>query len=160
VTDSNVWHDSFTHGVAMISRFLKNIGLFCRVSSLLPDSFAKETYIFREPTNRSRPILIRVKRTHTLTHTHTHTHTHTSTHCSELSPHVDMGWLRLVGSLKWCVSLSKEPYKRDDILQKWHVILLLIVTTPYGSCIRVTWLIHTCNITDMGWLRLVGSWKL
>jgi len=29
-----------------------------------------------------------------------------------------MGWLRLVGSLKLKVSFVKEPYKRDDILQK------------------------------------------
>jgi len=29
-----------------------------------------------------------------------------------------MGWLRLVGSLKLQVSFAKEPYKRDDILQK------------------------------------------
>jgi len=29
-----------------------------------------------------------------------------------------MGWLRLVGSLKLYVSFAKEPYKRDDILQK------------------------------------------
>jgi len=29
-----------------------------------------------------------------------------------------MGWLRLVGSLKLQVCFAKEPYKRDDILQK------------------------------------------
>jgi len=44
-----------------------------------------------------------------------------------------MGWLRLVGSLKLQVSFAKEPYKRDDILQKRSIILrrLLIVATPY-----------------------------
>jgi len=44
-----------------------------------------------------------------------------------------MGWLRLVGSLKLQVSFTKEPYKRDDILQKRPAILrnLLIVATPY-----------------------------
>jgi len=43
-----------------------------------------------------------------------------------------MGWLRLVGSFKLWVSFGKEPYKRDDILQKIPVILrsLLIVATP------------------------------
>jgi len=43
------------------------------------------------------------------------------------------GWLRLVGSLKVKVYFAKEPYKRDDILQKRPVILrsLLIVATPY-----------------------------
>ena len=46
---------------------------------------------------------------------------------------VTMGWLRLVGCLKLQVSLAKEPYKRDDILQKRPIILrsLLIVATPY-----------------------------
>jgi len=34
-----------------------------------------------------------------------------------------MGWLRLVGSLELYVSFAKEPYKRDDILQKETYIL-------------------------------------
>jgi len=44
-----------------------------------------------------------------------------------------MGWLRLVGSSILQVSFAKEPYKRDDILQKRPMILrsLLIVATPY-----------------------------
>jgi len=43
-----------------------------------------------------------------------------------------MGWLRSVGSLKWQVSFAKEPYKRDDVLQKRPIILrsLLIAATP------------------------------
>jgi len=46
---------------------------------------------------------------------------------------MNMGWLRLVGSLKLQVSFAKEPYKTDDILQKRPKILrsLLIVATPY-----------------------------
>jgi len=46
---------------------------------------------------------------------------------------IDMGWLRLVGSLKLQVSFAKEPYKRDDILQKRPIILrsLLILATSY-----------------------------
>jgi len=39
----------------------KMIGLFCRIWSLLLGSFAKETYNFKEPTNRSHPILSNVK---------------------------------------------------------------------------------------------------
>ena len=46
----------FVYGVAMISRLLQIIGLFCRVSSLLQGSFAKETYNFKEPTHRRHPI--------------------------------------------------------------------------------------------------------
>ena len=48
--------NSFEHpihyGVATISRLLKIIGLLCRICSLLYGSFAKETYNFKEPTNR------------------------------------------------------------------------------------------------------------
>jgi len=44
------------YGVATISRLLKIIGLFCRIQFLLQGSFAKETYNFREATNRSHPI--------------------------------------------------------------------------------------------------------
>jgi len=48
------------------------------------------------------------------------------------APRKDMGWLRLVGSLKLQVSFEKEPYERDDILQKRPTISrsLLIVATP------------------------------
>ena len=44
-----------------------------------------------------------------------------------------MGWPGLVGSLKSQVSLAKEPYKRDDVLQRRPMILrsLLIEATPY-----------------------------
>ena len=50
-----------------------------------------------------------------------------------------MGWQRLAGSLKLCVSFAKEPYKREDILQKRPVIFrsLLIVATH----IRLLWTI-------------------
>jgi len=40
-----------------------------------------------------------------------------------------MGWLRLVDFLKLKVFFAKEPYKRDDILQKRPS--LLIVATPF-----------------------------
>jgi len=45
----------------------------------------------------------------------------------------NMGWLRIVGSLKLLASFAKEAYKTDYILQKRPVILrsLLIVATPY-----------------------------
>jgi len=44
-----------------------------------------------------------------------------------------MGWRRLVGSLTLKVSFSKEPYRRDYILQERPMILrrLLIVASPY-----------------------------
>jgi len=44
------------YGVAMIGRLLRIMSLFCRISSVLWGSFAKETYNFKEPTTRSHPI--------------------------------------------------------------------------------------------------------
>jgi len=44
------------YGAATISRLLKIIGLFCRISSLLYGSFAKEIYKFKEPTSCSHPV--------------------------------------------------------------------------------------------------------
>jgi len=53
------WMHALDYGVAMISRLLKITGLFCRISSLVFVSFAKETYNFKEPTSRSHPIAVR-----------------------------------------------------------------------------------------------------
>ena len=49
-----------------------------------------------------------------------------------LTPTISMEWLGLVGSFTLWVSFAKEPYKRDDILQKRLIILrnLLIEATP------------------------------
>jgi len=48
-------------------------------------------------------------------------------HCVPLCPDRTQGsfhmrWLRLVGSIKLQVSFAKEPYKRDNMLQKRPVI--------------------------------------
>ena len=51
------WHRrSWGYGVATVSRIDKIIGLFCRISSLLSGSFAKETYNFIDPNIKSHPI--------------------------------------------------------------------------------------------------------
>jgi len=66
-----------------------------------------------------------------------------------------MGWLRLVGSLKSYVSFAKEPYKRDDILQKRPTILrsLLIEATPYhrseGHCTDTTTLGYALDAVSL-----------
>jgi len=44
------------YGVATISRLLKIIGLFCKRALYKRRYSAKETYDFKEPTNRSQPI--------------------------------------------------------------------------------------------------------
>ena len=48
------------------------------------------------------------------------------------SSKLPMGWLHVVGFLKLQVSFAKEPYERDDFLQKRPKISrsLLIVATP------------------------------
>ena len=52
-------HAAFTradcgcYGVATVSRIDKIIRLYCRISSLLQGSFAKETYVLIDPTDRS-----------------------------------------------------------------------------------------------------------
>jgi len=57
---------AWRYRVATSSRILKMISLFCRISSLLQGSFAKETCNFKEPTNRSHPIAEVVDCSHTL----------------------------------------------------------------------------------------------
>jgi len=47
---------AFGYQVATISRLLKSIGLFCKRALQKRSIFSKETYNFREPTNRSHPI--------------------------------------------------------------------------------------------------------
>jgi len=53
----------FVYGVATISRLLTIIGLFCNRALKRRPYSAKETYTFKEPTNRSHP-------THTLSDSH------------------------------------------------------------------------------------------
>ena len=56
-TQRHFWECSPTYyGLATVSRIDKIIGLFCRISSLLQGSFAKETYNLIDPTNQSHPI--------------------------------------------------------------------------------------------------------
>ena len=61
-THSRARHDSHMcirngmYGMATIGRLLKILSLFCRISSLLQGSLAKETYTFKAPTHRSHPI--------------------------------------------------------------------------------------------------------
>jgi len=46
-----------------------------------------------------------------------------------------MGLLWLVGSIKLCVSVAKEPHKIDNILQK-RLIIVLILTIVATPCIE------------------------
>jgi len=55
--DSFVSHDYMDYEVATISSLLKNIGLFCKKALEKGLYSAKETYMFKEPTSHSHPIL-------------------------------------------------------------------------------------------------------
>jgi len=55
VTNYSRWD----YGVALISRLLKIIGLFCKRSLLKRTYSAKETHNFKEPTDRSHPIPVK-----------------------------------------------------------------------------------------------------
>ena len=48
--------------MATISRLLKSIGLFCKRALQKRPIFSKETYNFKEPTNRSHPISYNIRR--------------------------------------------------------------------------------------------------
>jgi len=52
------------YGVALISRLLKITGLFCKRALQKRLYSAKETYDFKEPTNRSHPINPRASQGH------------------------------------------------------------------------------------------------
>ena len=57
ITDAELlFSDSEMYGVAIISRLLKMIGLFCRRALEKRLYSAKETYNLKEPINRSHPI--------------------------------------------------------------------------------------------------------
>ena len=62
------------------------------------------------------------------------------------SHNLHMGWLQLVGSMKLYISFAKEPYKRDNILQKRSVIssILLTAATPYAYKMCVFFPHPTC----------------
>ena len=56
---TNSYVQVFTYEVATISRLLKLTGLFCKRALQKRLYSAKETYNFKEPTNRSHPVRMR-----------------------------------------------------------------------------------------------------
>ena len=53
-----------------------------------------------------------------------------------------MGWLQSVASIKLYVSFAKEPYKRDNILQKRPIILSILLTYGVATVTVVYIYIH------------------
>ena len=85
------------YGVATVSRLFKRIGLFCKRALEKRRYSAKETYSFKEPTNRRHPIR----------EVYITCRFWCWNRC--ICTGLYMGWLRLVGSLKWKVPFAKEP---------------------------------------------------
>jgi len=80
-----------------------------------------------------------------------------------------MGWRWLVGSFKLQVPFVKEPYKRDDILQKRSIILTSRThlylrdrtdSRAANQCVRHDSFTRVTHLALKGWLWLVGSLKL
>jgi len=113
------------YGVATISRLLKIIGLFGRISSLLQSSCAKETYNFKEPTICSHPIapwLCMYVYTYIHVYIYVFTFSHTDTQSLYNESHK---LLPLVGSLKLQVSFAEYGLFYRPLLQKRPLILLI-----------------------------------
>ena len=68
---SYLYHAKFyRYGVATISRLLKMIGLFCKRALHRRLYSTKETHDFKEPTNRSHPIVSLPRKFHVYYHAH------------------------------------------------------------------------------------------
>jgi len=120
-----------SYGVATISRLLK-IGLFCKRDLQKRPIFSKETYTFKEPTNRSHPIgrlgLFLWKRSLPL----------------EMYTPLPI-WRE--GETRVCTS-PKEKTSFRDLFHRTSRSVPLEAVSSFGD-------VHT-----MGWLMLVGSLKL
>ena len=92
------------YGAAMISRLLKILGLFCRISCLLQGSFAIKTYNLKVPTHRSHPIGAILFAAEYVYYTH---NTESTT-----------GWRRLIGSPKLQFIFHKRATKYRSRLRK------------------------------------------
>jgi len=98
------------------------IGLFCRILSLLKDSFAKETYNFIDPTNQSHLIQYVVVCTGLL---------HTFAVCCSLSQSVAVCCTRLQSVAVRCSLLQSVAVCCSLLQSVAHVCSLLQCATLY-----------------------------
>ena len=135
----------YSYGVARISRLLKIIGLFCRISSLLYGTFAKETNNVKEPTNHSHPICVFdtfpcvIWRIHMCDMTHSHVW-HDSFICVTWLVHM----CGMTHSYVWHDSNIWMDHHRYALTRR-HVYSYVW----HDSVICVTWHIHMCDMTHL-----------
>ena len=161
VTFFSLWQ----YGVATISRLLKIIGLFCKRALCNRRYSAKEIYDFKEPTNRSHPIvIIRSYVWHTAFICVTY-----SVHMCNIPPLVTVvtSWLApgVCGHgsfirVTWLIHMWGQDsficvtwriHMCDmECWNMWHPPLVVVVITSlepeicgHDSLIFMTWLIHT-----------------
>jgi len=163
------------YGVATISRLLKIIGLFCRISSLLQGSFARETHNFEASTHRSHPI----RRT---PHPKSSTPSLSQFICTYICIHTYTGWYDVsVNTYREKKKHSKFPPQILNPLSvsMYMYIYMYIYTGWYDISVNIyqekkptqnlNLLVYFCQtkccltqhfVVGIGWLRLVGSLKL
>ena len=130
-----------SYGVATISRLLKNVGLFCKRDLQKRPMFSKETYTFKEPTNRSHPIVLIVcvgDEWGDEWDTSDFGDVSDSRHMCDVSPLVCHESCDMTHSYVW----------HDSFICVTWLIHLCDMTHSYvwhGSFICVAWLIHTCD---------------
>ena len=123
--------------VAIISRLLKITGLFCKRILLNRQYSVKETYNFKEPTNRSHPICVM---SHILMTRRLHYFWHDSLTRAMIvttqklrvwhESFIPVTWLLHISDMIWHARRT-WPRRNQRVWRK--------------SFICVTWLLHTCN---------------
>jgi len=131
--------------VATISRLLK-IYLFCRIWSLCWGSFALETYNFKEPTNRSHPILASILSHVTCMNTYIYmpqTGKRLHSHILQVWIHTckcltqECGYIILASNLSH-VTCMKYKYIRTYIYHKYEYAYLVSASNlSYVKCINI-----------------------
>jgi len=98
---------SSAYGVAIVSRIDTIIRLFCRISSRLQGSFAKETYNLIDPTNWSHPICVYTRRGDIFAH-NMRTRTKSRRFCCRLALRLCATSVRRHCGLLLCIKISNE----------------------------------------------------
>ena len=139
-----MWHLHLSYGVATISRHLKMIGLLCKRALWNRQHSAKETYNFKEPTNRSHPIPLKSGAS--------------MTYDSFVYAQRD-SFINITLSYMCNVThqISQASVTHNSIMH-------IGVCATWLKHICATWLIHTCVQTVCGYttfralLSICGSW--
>jgi len=98
-----------TYGVVMTSRLLTILGLFCKRALQKRRDSAKETYNFKEPTNRSHPIPAQAHVTHRVIRHDTFNEWHIKwviSHIEWVMSHIEWG----MSHIEWVMSQRFVTY--------------------------------------------------